>query len=112
MTVDVYAQYFSAECTYSGVRRRAALVSLTADSEAGHIRYTASASFFPHTVDDDYAVSYDAVVSKVLYDNAGRRSKKREQELLAGLQSVIDELAAALKAAVHWDKPLREARLG
>ena len=112
MTVDVYAQYFSAECMYSGVRRRAVLVSLTADSEAGRISYTASATFFPHTTDDGYAVSYDAVVSKVLYDNTGRRSKKREQELLTGFRAVIEELAAPLKAVIYWDKPLRDARRG
>ena len=112
MTIDVYAQYFSAECTAGGVRRRAALVTLTADSEAGHISYTAGATFFPHVTDDDFAVSYDAQVSKVLYDNSGRRSKKREQELLAGLRPTIDGLAAQLGATVNWDAPLREARLG
>ena len=112
MTIDVYAQYFSAECTYNGTERRAAIVSLTSDSEQGHITYTASASFFPHKSDDDFAVSYDACVSQVLYEGKGRRSKKKEAAFLAELHPVIDALAAKLGARVHWDKALREARLG
>ena len=104
--------YFSADCMYNEVQRRAALVSLTADSEAGHISYTAGVTFFPHTADDDFAVSYDAAGSKVLYDGTGRRSKKREQKLRAGLQSAVDELAVQLGGTVHWDSPLQEARLG
>ena len=112
MTTDVYAQYFAAECEFNGTVRRAALVSLTADSEAGHISYTAGATFFPHTADDDFAISYDAAVSEQLYAAAGRRSKKREQELLDRLRPTVDALAAKLGAVVHWDKPLREARRG
>ena len=112
MTTDVYSQYFSAECEYDGVRRRAALVTLTADSEQGHISYTAGVTFFPHVDDEDFAVSYDAARSQVLYEGTGRRSKKREEALLGGLHPAVDALAAALNATVLWDRPLRPERRG
>ncbi|MBO5517782.1 MAG: hypothetical protein J6A42_06870 [Firmicutes bacterium] len=112
MTIDVYRQYFEAECTFAGVPRRAALVTLTSDSEAGQIRYTAAAAFFPHTSEDDFGVSYDAFAEAVLYEAKGRRSKKREAQLMEQLQAVVDEAAAALDAKVFWDKPLREAQFG
>ncbi len=112
MTIDVYRQYFEASCEYAGVSRRAALVTLTSDSEAGSIRYTAAATFFPHTDEEDYAVSYDAYVSNIVYEGKGRRSKKREAALLEGLQEAVDEASKALGAQVFWDKPLREAQRG
>ena len=112
MTIDVYRQYFEAECTFAGVPRRAALVTLTSDSEAGQIRYTAAAAFFPHTSEDDFGVSYDAFAETVLYEAKGRRSKKREAQLMEGLQTAVDEAAAALDAKVFWDKPLRDAQFG
>ena len=112
MTTDVYTQYFEANCTYNGVERRAALVSLTADSEQGHIVYTAGVAFFPHRDEEDFAVSYDAFASKVLFDGSGRRSKKREAAFLEELHSVIDECASSINASVHWETPLRPARLG
>lgn len=37
---DVYSQYFEAEMTFGGVERKAALMTLTAESEAGNIRYS------------------------------------------------------------------------
>ena len=37
MVVNVYEQYFEARLTYNEVERRAALVMLVADSEAGQI---------------------------------------------------------------------------
>lgn len=112
MTIDVYRCYYEAECEFAGVPRRAALVTLTSDSEAGQIRYTAAATFFPHRDPEDFAVSYDAVAETVLYEGKGRRSKKREAALLEGLQNAIDEAAAPLNAAIFWDKPLREAQFG
>lgn len=78
-TINVYLQYFAAECTFNNVDRHAAAVMLTAVSEEGQIRYEIAVSFFPHVSDDDFAVSYDAYFSKVLYEAKGRRSKKREQ---------------------------------
>ena len=112
MTIDVYRCYYEAECEFAGVPRKAALVTLTSDSEAGQIRYTAAATFFPHRDPEDFAVSYDAVAETVLYEGKGRRSKKREAALLEGLQNAIDEAAAPLTAAIFWDKPLREAQFG
>ena len=110
--INVYEQYFEAEGCFREVERRGALVMLTADSEAGQICYEAAVTLFPHRDEEDYAVSYDAFFSKVLYEAKGRRSRKREQELLNGLQQQIDELLSDQNAKVHWDQPLREARFG
>lgn len=112
MTIDVYRRYYEAACDYAGVPRRAALVTLTSDSEAGQIRYTAAAAFFPHRDAEDFAVSYDAIAETLLYEGRGRRSKKREAALLEGLQTAVDEAAVPLGAQVFWDKPLGEAQLG
>lgn len=112
MTLNVYEQYFAAHAEYNGVPRHAALVMLIADSEAGHIHYEAAVTFFPHNDDEDFGVSYDAYFSKVLFDNSGRRSKKREQQLLDGFQNHIDEMAKEAGGVVFWDQPLREARRG
>ena len=112
MAVNVYEQYFAAECTANGVERRGALVMLISDSEAGQIKYEAAVSFFPHRDETDFAVSYDAYYSKVLYEGKGRRSKKREQALLEGLQDTVSELACGAGGKVFFDQPLREARRG
>ena len=112
MTINVYEQYFGADLAASGVQRRGALVMLIADSEAGHIRYEAAVTFFPHEEENDFAVSYDAYYSTVLFDGPGRRSKKREEKLLQGLPGEIDALAAAAGGEVRWDRPLRAARRG
>ena len=111
-TINVYEQYFEAKMTANGVDRRAALVMLISDSEAGQIKYEAAATFFPHRDEEDFAVSYDAYFSKVLFDAPGRRSKKRDKLFLQELQGHIDELAEAAGGKVFWDEPLREARLG
>lgn len=112
MTINVYEQYFSAEAEVNGVPRHAALVMLIADSEAGRIRYEAAVSFFPHNEEDDFAVSYDAYFSKVLYEAAGRRSKKREQALMEEFRQHVDELAETIGGKVLWEQPLREERRG
>ena len=111
-TINVYERYFEAEAAVNGVRRRAALVALISDSEAGHIRYEAAAAFFPHRSEDDFAVSYDAYVSAVLYEGAGRRSRKREAALLRTLPEEVDRLAESLGGRIFWDRPLRDARCG
>ena len=110
--IDVYSQYFAADCIYNGVPRRGALVRLTATSDAGQIRYDAGLSFFPHAEEDDFAVSYDAAAEATLYAAPGRRSKKREEALLEELRAHVDALAETLGGSVDWDHPLREARLG
>ena len=112
MPLNVYEQYFAAQAEFNGVPRHAALVMLIADSEAGQIRYEAAVTFFPHKTDDDFAVSYDAYFSKVVYENKGRRSKKREQQLLEGLRDHINEMAKEAGGEVFWEQPLREARWG
>ena len=110
MTLNVYEQFFAADCTFNGVKRRAALVMLISDSEAGSIRYEAAVTFFPHVDEEDFAVSYYAYFSRVLYEAKGRRSKKREAALRESLSTVIVELAGEAGGAVDWEKPLREAQ--
>ena len=111
-TVNVYEQYFAAEAEYEGVPRHGAKVMLVATSEEGHIRYEAAVTFFPHRDEEDYAVSYDAYLSKVLYESKGRRSKKREEALWETVPAEIDQLAETIGGKVLWDQPLREARRG
>lgn len=112
MTIDVYSQYFSAECVCNEVPRRAVIVKLTCESGGGEVYYTVNISFFPHRDEEDYAVSYDAYAEKELFRKAGRRSKKREEAFLEELRIHADELAASLNGRIHWDAPLREARRG
>jgi hypothetical protein len=111
-TVNVYLQYFAAECTFNGVERRAASVMLIATSEEGRIKYEVAVSFFPHVSEDDFAVSYDAYFSKVVFEAPGRRSKKREQGLMESLQTEANSLAEEANGKIFWDKPLIEARRG
>lgn len=111
-TINVYEQYFSADLVANGVPRHGALVMLVADSEAGNIKYEAAVTFFPHNDKEDYAVSYDAYLSKVLYEAKGRRSKKREQALMETFASEIDQLAETIGGKVLWKQPLREEKRG
>ena len=112
MVVDVYEQYFKAECTVNEVERRAALVKLTSDSEAGNISYTESVNFFPHRDEEDFAVSYDGYSEKVVWSAKGRRSKKREAAFMENLRETADELAEEMSGVIHWEEPLTDARLG
>ena len=112
MTINVYEQYFAAEAVANGVLRHAALVMLIATSEQGTIRYEAAVTFFPHNDEEDFAISYDAYASTVLYEGAGRRGRKREQFLLEILPQNIDALAARMGGKVFWAQPLTEARRG
>ena len=111
-TINVYERYYAAEAELNGVPRYGALVMLIATSEEGQIRYEAAMTFFPHRDEEDYAVSYDAYFSKVLYEAKGRRSKKREEALLETFQTEIDQLAETIGGKVLWEQPLREARRG
>ena len=112
MTINVYERYYAAEAEFNGVPRHGALVMLVADSEAGNIKYEAAVTFFPHNDEEDYAVSYDAYFSKVLYEAKGRRSKKREQTLMETFKQEIDQLAETIGGKILWEQPLREARKG
>ena len=111
-TINVYERYYAADAEFNDVARHGALVMLIATSEEGNIRYEAAVSFFPHNDEEDYAVSYDAYFSKVLYEAKGRRSKKREQTLMETFEQEIDQLAETIGGKVLWEQPLREARLG
>ena len=111
-TINVYEQYFQADCLANGVQRNAVSVLLISDSECGNIRYEVAVNFFPHNADDDFAISYDAYYSRVVYEASGRRSKKREKEFMDNLRTVADELAAEVQATIFWDQPLIEARRG
>ncbi len=107
--IDVYSQYFKADCVYNEVERRGVRVTLTATSECGMIQYEVAVSFFLHRDEEDFAVSYDAYASKEIYNAKGRRSKKREKVYLQEIQKHADELAAQMAGKIFWDKPLNEA---
>lgn len=109
-TIDVYKQYFSAECTFAGVARRGAAVWLTAESDSGMIRYEVGLTFFPHLDAEDFAISYDACAVKELIRAQGRRSKKRDALYLGQVRAAADEIADSLGGTIHWDKPLTEAQ--
>ena len=111
-TINVYERYFEAEGVFDGVERKGVNVLLISDSEAGHIRYEVAVSFFPHTSDDDFRISYDAYFSKVVHEGAGRRSRKREECLLESLRNEADSLAADCGALIFWDRPLIDERRG
>ena len=111
-TINVYERYYAAEAEFNEVPRHGALVMFIATSEEGNIRYEAAVTFFPHRDEEDYAVSYDAYFSKVLYEAKGRRSKKREQTLMETFEQEIDQLAETIGGKVIWEKPLREAKRG
>ena len=112
MVIDVYRRFFPAELVFHEVERRAALVTLTATSDNGTIRYEAGVTFFPHRDEEDYAVSYDAWFARELYAGPGRRSNKREQKLMEAFREEIDALAEQTGGSVFWDRPLRDAQWG
>ena len=112
MTVDVYSQFFRADCIFHEVPRRAVIVNFTCESGGGEVCYTVSVSFFPHRDEEDYAVSYDAYAEKEVFRKSGRRSKKQEAALMESLQAEADALAATLSGKIFWDQPLREAQMG
>ena len=110
MVIDIYSQYFEAECVFCGTARHAARVFLQSTSENAHISYSANVTFFLHNDAEDYAVQYDSLQTKTLYESAGRRSKKREAELLKSLKDEVDALSQNIGATVFWEKPLRPAQ--
>ena len=76
--IDVYKQYLSGECVYNEVERKGVVVTLTATSDSGNIMYEVGISFFPHRDEEDFGISYDAYASKEIFNEKGRRSKKKE----------------------------------
>ena len=110
--IDVYSQYFNAKAKFNDVPRKGARVFLTATSDAGMIKYEISVTFFPYRDPEDFAVSYDAVFSKTIYEAKGRRSKKREAEYLKTFRDEMDAMIAPEKAKIYWDKPIRDAVYG
>ena len=87
--LDVYKQYFEAECDANGVPRRAVQAALVAESRDRRIRYYVSLSFFPHEDPEDFRITYDAYFERNVYDASGRRSKKREAEIMASVDGLM-----------------------
>lgn len=110
--IDVYKQYFNGECVYNEVERKAVTVTLTATSDSGNLMYEVGISFFPHRDEEDFAISYDAYASKVIFNEKGRRSKKRDAQMLEMVQETANVLAEEMRGTIFWDKPLREAIYG
>ncbi len=107
--IDVYRQYFEAQCIYNEVERKGVLVTLTATSECGMIKYEVGISFFPHKDSEDFGITYDAYACKEIYSAKGRRSKKREKVFLQEVNGYANDLAEQMKGKIDWDKPLGEA---
>ena len=112
MTIDIFKQYFAAECVYNGVERKGVSVTLTSTSGGGEIKYEVTISFFQHRDAEDFAISYDAYGSKEIFKGKGRRSKKREAQFMEELRVHAEELATGMNGIIFWEKPLIEARLG
>ena len=110
--IDVYQQYFNGECMYNEVERKAVTVTLTATSDSGNLMYEVGISFFPHRDEEDFAISYDAYASKVIFNEKGRRSKKRDAQMLEQVKDVASTLAEEMNGIIYWDKPLRDAVYG
>ncbi len=104
--IDIYKQYFSASCVYDEIERKGVVVTCTATSDCGMIGYEVAVNFFPHREEDDFSITYDAYLSKQIYYGKGRRSKKREMQLLSSIQEEANELASQLKGVIDWEKAL------
>lgn len=112
MTVNVYEQYFKADHVCNGEKRKGVLVALVSDSCDGIIRYSVTATFFPHRDGNDFAVSYDDYFEKEIFSGKGRRSKKREAAFLESFRKDAGEMISGSGAKIYWDCPLREERRG
>ncbi len=110
--IEVYKQYFAADCVFNGVQRNGVSVVFTATSEDGNIKYDVSVSFFPHEDETDFRISYDAYAEKNVFSGRGRRSRKKEAVYLDGFRKDADSLAGKLGGVIFWDRPLIEARYG
>jgi len=110
-TIDVYQRYYKG-FLYFNTKRHGVSVKLTAETDNGMITYEFSVNFFPHNDDEDFAVSYDACYTDVLYSGKGRRSKKKEEAYLMSLKEKADALAKQAEGLIYWDKPLTDERRG
>ena len=110
--IDVYKQYFAADCMFNTVQRNGVVVTLTATSDCGMIKYEVGLSFFPHNDAEDFGISYDAYVSKEIYNAKGRRSKNKEAVFMEQLRENADAAAEEIFGKIFWDKPLREVQYG
>ena len=110
--VDVYKQYFLANCTYDGVARHGALVWLNAESDCGNICYKVGVSFFPHVDEEDFAIFYDACIEKEVLNIKGRRSKKRDAQCLEKVKITANEIALSLHGTIDWNTPISEVNYG
>ena len=110
--INVYERYYRADCVCNETQRKAALVDLRATYDDGQLRYDVAVNFFPFNAPDDFAVTYDAILEKTVFDRRARRSKKREAELMKTFQADCDELAASAGGTIFWDQPLTEPKLG
>lgn len=109
--IDVYSQYFEGHHVANDIERHAVVIQLQATSEEGVIRYEIGANFFPFT-DREFMITWDDLITEVIYEAPGRRSKKREKAFLEELRPMIDKMLESHDAVVDWDKPLIEARYG
>lgn len=112
MEINVYQRFFEAALEYNGMKRRAASVLLISESEAGNIKYTVAVAFMPYEDEEDFRVPFDAYFTKTIYEDRGRRSKKKEKQFIEDLPQYIDELATEVDGKIFWDKPLSDERLG
>ena len=110
MTIDVYEAYFKADALVNGIQRRAVKACLTCVSGEGNVSYDISLAIFPHVDEEDYAVGYDAFLTRNVYQAKGRRSKVREAKILKTFQARCDAMAKEIDANIDWECPLREAR--
>lgn len=106
--VDVYSQYFCADCVCNGTQRNGALVRLKATSDNGFVSYEVGVTLYPRVDDNDWSVTFDACYLKEIYSAKGRRSKKRETEMMEDFRTHVDALVAEHKGVVLWDKPLTD----
>ena len=100
MDIDVYQQYFAAEGSFSGVRRRGAAVMLTAASGGGEIRYTLTVSFFPHKDAEDFRICKSRLSISALFCRTGYKLVviKGNAESLGDLGADLTASAAVLSA--------------
>ena len=106
--IDVYKQYFAADCMFNTVQRNGVVVTLTATSDCGMVKYEVGVSFFPHRDAEDFGISYDAYGAKEIYNAKGRRSKKREKEFLEAFRDHANIVATELGGTIFWDQPLNQ----